>query len=104
MQKTVALAALGFSVMFIAAFYVLSREVEDSLLGAGFGGGMFLVFGLLVVTKSSGDSQLSPRRLLLFLGGLVAGHVLSGIVLGPGVLAVLLGVALGLAAAAFLDK
>ena len=103
-QKTVAMAALGFTVTFFAAFYLLSREVEDSLLSAGFGGGIFLVLGLLVVTRSSGDSQLSLRRLLLFLGGLVAGYVLTGIVLGPGVLAVLLGVVAGLAAAALLGK
>lgn len=40
------------------------------------------------------------RRALFFLGGLVAGYVLSGFVLGPGYAAVLVGVVLGVFLAA----
>ena len=44
------------------------------------------------------------RGIGLFFGGLAAGYVLSGFVLGPGVLAVLIGLALGTALAAILGS
>lgn len=42
---------------------------------------------------------VSVRSAVLFVGGLIAGYVISGFLLGPGVLAVLAGIALGLALA-----
>jgi hypothetical protein len=42
---------------------------------------------------------MTARRAARFLVGLVVGYVLSGFVLGPSVLAVLVGVLLGVAAA-----
>jgi hypothetical protein len=47
---------------------------------------------------------VTTRRIALFLGGLVAGYVLSGFVLGPGFLAVLIGVVLGLLLAVLVGR
>jgi hypothetical protein len=44
---------------------------------------------------------VTARRVGVFLLGLVAGYVLSGFVLGPGWLAVIVGVVLGCLLAAF---
>jgi hypothetical protein len=67
--------------------------------------------GAEVVTPSIGAARphcqtlpMTSRRIALFLVGLVAGYILSGFVLGPGVLAVLLGVVVGLVLAGVLGR
>ena len=47
---------------------------------------------------------MTGRRVLLLVAGLVVGYVLSGFVLGPGYLAVVVGVLVGVGAAMLFGK